>query len=165
MPPGTAEFVKATCQDLTQFLAGDAIKDYPNLAAIPKYAWSNSSCVIDGALYSWPIHRYLPGLSYFFKNTDMWNQKVGADTSPADVWGITRCCHRPTRTVALAAANALLRPNRKCMFASVTASPCAPVGRRPSWRLAALAAAWTRAGRTRDSKSFAAPAKEYGSRA
>ena len=82
VPPGTAEFVKAKCQDLTQFLAGDAIKDYPNLAAIPTYAWSNSACVIDGALYSWPIHRYLPGLSYFFKNTDMWNEKVGANTVP-----------------------------------------------------------------------------------
>src|SRR6185437_671508 len=82
VPPGTAEFIKAKCQDLTQFLAGDAIKDYPNLAAIPTYAWSNSSCVIDGALYSWPIHRYLPGLNYFFKNTDMWNAKVGADTVP-----------------------------------------------------------------------------------
>jgi putative aldouronate transport system substrate-binding protein len=82
VPPGTAEFVKAKCQDLTQFLAGDAIKDYPNLAAIPTYAWSNSACVIDGALYSWPIHRYLPGLSYFFKNTDMWTEKLGADTNP-----------------------------------------------------------------------------------
>jgi putative aldouronate transport system substrate-binding protein len=84
VPPGTAEFVKATCQDLTQFLAGDNIKDYPNLAAIPTYAWSNSSCVINGALYSWPIHRYLGGLSYFFKNTDMWNEKIGADTVPKD---------------------------------------------------------------------------------
>jgi putative aldouronate transport system substrate-binding protein len=82
VPPGTAEFVKAKCQDLTPFLAGDAIKDYPNLAAIPTYAWSNSACVIDGALYSWPIHRYLPGLNYFFKNTDLWNQKIGADASP-----------------------------------------------------------------------------------
>jgi putative aldouronate transport system substrate-binding protein len=84
VPPGTAEFVKAKCQDLTEFLAGDAIKDYPNLAAIPTYAWSNSACVIDGALYSWPIHRYLGGLSYFFKNTDMWNKKIGADTQPKD---------------------------------------------------------------------------------
>ncbi|MBV9577738.1 MAG: hypothetical protein JO057_04010 [Chloroflexi bacterium] len=84
VPPGTAEFIKAKCQDLTPFLAGDAIKDYPNLAAIPTYAWTNSSCVIDGALYSWPIHRYLGGLYYFFKNTDMWNQKIGADTNPKD---------------------------------------------------------------------------------
>jgi putative aldouronate transport system substrate-binding protein len=90
VPPGTAEFVKAKCQDLTQFLAGDAIKDYPNLAAIPTYAWSNSACAVDGVLYSWPIHRYLPGLSYFFKNTDMWNQKVGADTVPKDASDLKR---------------------------------------------------------------------------
>jgi len=90
VPPGTAEFVKAKCQDLTPFLAGDAIKEYPNLAAIPTYAWSNSACVIDGALYSWPIHRYLGGLSYFFKNTDMWNQKIGADTVPKDAADLKR---------------------------------------------------------------------------
>jgi len=84
VPPGTAEFIKATCQDLTPLLAGDAIKDYPNLAAIPTYAWTNSSCVIDGTLYSWPIHRYLGGLNYFFKNTDIWNQKIGAQTAPKD---------------------------------------------------------------------------------
>jgi putative aldouronate transport system substrate-binding protein len=84
VPPGTAEWIKAQCQDLTQFLAGDAVKAYPNLAAIPTYAWSNSACAIDGALYSWPIHRYLPGLTFFFKNTDMWTAKVGANTQPAD---------------------------------------------------------------------------------
>ena len=84
VPPGTAEFVKAKCQDLTPFLAGDAVKDYPNLAAIPTYAWTNSACAVDGTLYSWPIHRYLGGLYYFFKNTDIWNQKVGANTVPKD---------------------------------------------------------------------------------
>jgi putative aldouronate transport system substrate-binding protein len=102
VPPGTAEFVKAKCQNLTQFLAGDAIKDYPNLAAIPTYAWSNSACVIDGALYSWPIHRYLPGLSYFFKNTDMWDQKVGAGTTPKnadDLKKIVRELNEPNNGV------------------------------------------------------------------
>jgi putative aldouronate transport system substrate-binding protein len=84
VPPGTVAFLKAQCQDLAPYLAGDAIKDYPNLAAIPTYSWTNSSCAIDGALYSWPLHRYLPGLSYFFKNTDMWTAKIGADTAPRD---------------------------------------------------------------------------------
>ncbi|HEU0167957.1 MAG TPA: hypothetical protein VFS62_09290, partial [Chloroflexota bacterium] len=83
-PPGTTEFIKSQCQDLGPYLAGDAVKDYPNLAAIPSYSWANSGCVIDGVLYGWPIHRYLPGLTYFFKNTDMWAQKVGADTVPKD---------------------------------------------------------------------------------
>ena len=83
-PPGTAEFIQSQCQDLGPFLAGNNIKDYPNLAAIPTYAWANSACVINGVLYGWPIHRYLPGLSYFFKNTDMWNKKIGANVAPKD---------------------------------------------------------------------------------
>ncbi|HEU0168544.1 MAG TPA: hypothetical protein VFS62_12270 [Chloroflexota bacterium] len=85
VPPGTTEFVKSQCADLTPYLAGDAIKDYPNLAAIPTYAWANSACVIEGKLYGWPIHRYLPNAGvYFFKNTDMWNQKIGANVDPKD---------------------------------------------------------------------------------
>ncbi|HVA26384.1 MAG TPA: hypothetical protein VMW62_18570 [Chloroflexota bacterium] len=85
VPPGTAEFVKSQCADLTPYLGGDAVKAYPNLAAIPTYAWNNSACVINGKLYSWPIHRYLPGAGvYFFKNLDMWNQKVGQNTVPKD---------------------------------------------------------------------------------
>jgi putative aldouronate transport system substrate-binding protein len=31
-PPGITEFIKTQCADLTPYLAGDAIKDYPNLA-------------------------------------------------------------------------------------------------------------------------------------
>ncbi|MGH2469650.1 MAG: hypothetical protein ACRDGF_06225, partial [Chloroflexota bacterium] len=82
VPPGTAEFIMSQCADLTPYLAGDAIKDYPNLAAIPTYAWSNSASVIGGKLYSWPIHRYLPGAGvYFFKNLDMWNKKIGASVA------------------------------------------------------------------------------------
>ncbi|HEU0168543.1 MAG TPA: hypothetical protein VFS62_12265 [Chloroflexota bacterium] len=85
VPPGTAEFVQSQCADLTPYLSGDNVKDYPNLAAISTYAWSNSACVIQGKLYSWPIHRYLPNAGvYFFKNTDVWAQKVGADTVPKD---------------------------------------------------------------------------------
>ena len=34
-----AEFLKAKCADLTPYLSGDAIKDYPNLANIPTSAW------------------------------------------------------------------------------------------------------------------------------
>ncbi len=85
VPPGTAEFIKLQCADLTPYLSGDNVKDYPNLAAIPTYAWSNSASVIEGKLYTWPVHRYLPNAGvYFFKNTDMWAQKVGATTVPKD---------------------------------------------------------------------------------
>ena len=40
--PNLPDFFKARCADLTPYLSGDAAKDYPNLAAIPTYAWNNS---------------------------------------------------------------------------------------------------------------------------
>jgi len=82
-PAGVTEFIKSQCADLTPYLGGDAIKDYPNLAAIPTYAWQNSMSVIDGKLYQWPIHRYLPGAApnggYFFKNDEVYDQVIGKD--------------------------------------------------------------------------------------
>lgn len=82
--PNTVPFITSQAADLTPYLAGDAIKEYPNLAAIPSYAWINSNAIIDGALYQWPIHRYLPGLSYFFKNSDIYDNEIGADYVPKD---------------------------------------------------------------------------------
>jgi putative aldouronate transport system substrate-binding protein len=96
--PNLPEFIQARCADLTPYLAGDAIKDYPNLAAIPTYAWKNSLSAIDGKLYQWPIHRYLPGLSYFFKNTDIYDQAIGATYVPhdaADLKRVLRELNRP----------------------------------------------------------------------
>ncbi|MCX0247334.1 extracellular solute-binding protein [Streptomyces drozdowiczii] len=50
-----AAFLQAKCADLTPHLAGDAIKDYPNLAAIPKGAWQGA--IFGGKLYGIPIAR------------------------------------------------------------------------------------------------------------
>ncbi len=87
-PAGITEFMKAQCADLTPYLGGDAVKDYPNLAAIPTYAWQNSLSVIDGKLYQWPIHRYLPGAApnggYFFKHDEVYDQAIGKDYVPKD---------------------------------------------------------------------------------
>jgi len=88
--PALPDFLKAKCADLTPYLGGDAIKDYPNLAAIPTYAWKNSQCVVDGKLYMWPIQRYLPGLTYFFKNTDIYDAEIGADYVPKDADDLLR---------------------------------------------------------------------------
>ena len=83
--PGLAAFFKAKCADLTPYLAGDAVKDYPNLASIPTHSWYNANCVIDGQLFQWPINRYLPSSgTYFFKNVEMWNQRVGENVAPRD---------------------------------------------------------------------------------
>ncbi|AEE46914.1 twin-arginine translocation signal domain-containing protein [Cellulomonas fimi] len=48
-----AEIVGNVFQDLTPFLAGDLVEDYPNLANIPSDAWK--FCVFNGRLYGLPF--------------------------------------------------------------------------------------------------------------
>ncbi|WP_114558330.1 extracellular solute-binding protein [Desertihabitans aurantiacus] len=52
MPTRFDDAVRANFQDLTPFLAGDAIERYPNLAALPTAMWS--CCVFNGGLYALP---------------------------------------------------------------------------------------------------------------
>jgi putative aldouronate transport system substrate-binding protein len=82
--PNLPDFFKARCADLTPYLSGDAIRDYPNLAAIPTYAWFNSLCAIDGKLYQWPIHRYLPLLGNYMVS-DVYDPKFGKGYVPRDL--------------------------------------------------------------------------------
>jgi putative aldouronate transport system substrate-binding protein len=86
LAPNLPAFFKAKCADLTPYLAGDAAKEYPYLAAIPTYAWKNSMSAIDGALYLIPIQRHLPIFpsfgGYFFTNTDIWNKEIGEGYVP-----------------------------------------------------------------------------------
>ena len=51
--PIVPAFLNAKCQDLTPYLAGDAVKDYPNLAALPSRSWK--STLINGKIYGVPI--------------------------------------------------------------------------------------------------------------
>jgi putative aldouronate transport system substrate-binding protein len=81
--PNLPDFFRAQCADLTPYLAGDAVREYPNLAAIPTYAWANSQSAIDGKLYQWPIHRYLP-LQGIYKNSDVYDRAFGAEYTPRD---------------------------------------------------------------------------------
>ncbi len=77
------QFVQAQSADLTPYLAGDAAKDYLNLAAVPPYAYKGAGGVFDNHLYGIPIHRYLPAF-WFFRNTDIWDQEIGPDAAPKD---------------------------------------------------------------------------------
>jgi putative aldouronate transport system substrate-binding protein len=77
------QFVQSQSADLTPFLGGDAAKDYPNLAAIPGYSYKGSGGVFGNRLYGIPIHRYLPAF-WFFRNSDIWDAEIGADTAPKD---------------------------------------------------------------------------------
>jgi putative aldouronate transport system substrate-binding protein len=75
------QFLQRSAADLTPYLSGDAARDYPNLAAIPTYAWKNAGCVIDGHLYMVPLQRYIPG-TILFKNEAIYDSEIGPGYVP-----------------------------------------------------------------------------------
>jgi putative aldouronate transport system substrate-binding protein len=100
---GLPQFVKAKCTDLTPYLSGDAIKDYPNLAHFTSYTWRSG--VIDGKIYALPIARPPIGTEIMYrpdlfqaagitldkapKNADDFKRMLVALTRPQDnQWGI-----------------------------------------------------------------------------
>src|SRR5204863_6637049 len=81
---GTANlptFLQTKCADLTPYLSGDAIKDYPFLAAIPTFAWQNSGSAFNGHLYMLPLQRYVAGRT-LFKNVAVYDTEIGKDYVP-----------------------------------------------------------------------------------
>jgi putative aldouronate transport system substrate-binding protein len=51
---GVPQFLEAQAADLTPYLAGDAVKDYPSLANFPTRAWTNSGSVFNGRIQMVP---------------------------------------------------------------------------------------------------------------
>jgi putative aldouronate transport system substrate-binding protein len=51
--PELPAFLESKCADLTPYLSGDAVKDYPNLANLPTLAWKN--VVFNGKLLGVPV--------------------------------------------------------------------------------------------------------------
>jgi putative aldouronate transport system substrate-binding protein len=89
-------FLEHSMADLTPYLGGDSVKDYPNLAAIPTFAWKNSGCVYNGKIYMWPVERYRP-LNMLFRNTDIWDKEIGANYVPTDAADFKRVLQQLTR--------------------------------------------------------------------
>jgi putative aldouronate transport system substrate-binding protein len=98
---GIPQFLQKACADLTPYVAGDAIKDYPNLANIPPIAWKQT--VYNNGIYGVPIPRpYVQGIWYVnqsrFESVGAGQPKDGAEfkkilqqlTNPAaSQWGIS----------------------------------------------------------------------------
>jgi len=93
---GMPQFLQSQAADLTPYLAGDAAKDYPNLAAVPTQAWKNAGCAYQGHLYMVPLHRYLPG-QMFVKNVTAWDQALGKDYAPTNAADFKRALQALTK--------------------------------------------------------------------
>ncbi|MGW0821404.1 extracellular solute-binding protein [Streptomyces sp. NPDC002845] len=77
--PREAQFVQRRAEDLTPFLSGDAIADYPNLANIPTHAWQDMGR-IGGRIYGIPLERPLPGSTLWL------NQDFFTDAGMKEDW-------------------------------------------------------------------------------
>jgi putative aldouronate transport system substrate-binding protein len=97
---GLPEFLKARCADLTPYLSGDAVKDYPNLANLPTSTWT--AMAFSGAIFGVPVpinpfdwvlfvHQELvdrDGLKHP-KNAEEFKNLLQTLTKPqSNVWGI-----------------------------------------------------------------------------
>jgi maltose-binding protein MalE len=51
--PQLPTFLKSKCTDLTPYLSGDAVKDYPNLANFPALSWKQ--VIYNNAIYGVPV--------------------------------------------------------------------------------------------------------------
>ncbi|HEX6685308.1 MAG TPA: extracellular solute-binding protein [Candidatus Limnocylindrales bacterium] len=66
--PRMAEFVQAQCADLSEFLSGDAVKAYPNLANLPSVTWQRMGR-IGGKIYGIPVPRPVAGSGLIINRT------------------------------------------------------------------------------------------------
>ncbi|GAA5021901.1 substrate-binding domain-containing protein [Actinopolymorpha pittospori] len=74
------QLLEAKFANLTEFLSGDAIKDYPNLASIPERSWQ--ACIFNGGIYGIPVPRDAVG-GFPFIRADIF-EKFGLPTQPKD---------------------------------------------------------------------------------
>jgi putative aldouronate transport system substrate-binding protein len=93
---GVPQFLEASGADLTPFLAGDAIKDYPSLANIPTRAWKNSGSVFNGKIIMIPKPLYSEGF-VFLKNVNQWDKDIGMDYVPKNATDFKRVMQALTR--------------------------------------------------------------------
>lgn len=89
LPPDLPSLLRAEFADLSEFLAGDAVRAYPMLANIPTVYWK-STCVWNGALYGIPIPRSIMG-DVFYYRADILARK-GLNPRPASYAEFAALC-------------------------------------------------------------------------
>jgi putative aldouronate transport system substrate-binding protein len=90
---GLPQFLKASYADLTPFLGGDAVKEYPNLAAFPSASWKQA--LYDGSIYGIPIVRPYFNWVWYINQTLLDGIGAGQPTSADDFKRILQEFTRP----------------------------------------------------------------------
>jgi putative aldouronate transport system substrate-binding protein len=77
--PNLVDFLRQQCADLTQYLAADAIKDYPNLANLNTNTWKGT--IFGGAIMGLPSPLGAMG-NIIQINQTRWDAEIGAGVRP-----------------------------------------------------------------------------------
>jgi putative aldouronate transport system substrate-binding protein len=105
------DFLTSQCMDLTPFVSGETIKDYPNLANVPTYAWRNA--VFNNRIYAVPAVRASitasimfgkgkllePAGGVTFKNADDFMRVMKQLTVGGTQWGLGVTSGAPTNGI------------------------------------------------------------------
>jgi putative aldouronate transport system substrate-binding protein len=76
------QFARSKCADLTPYLSGDAIQEYPNLANYSTYSWRTG--VVDGRIYCVPASRAPFGIVLAYRG-DLFDQAgISFPSAPKD---------------------------------------------------------------------------------
>ncbi|HEX3811838.1 MAG TPA: extracellular solute-binding protein [Mycobacteriales bacterium] len=94
LPAHLPALLQAKCQDLTEFLSGAAVTDYPFLANLPTQGWK--SCIFNGGIYGIPIPRSILG-AFMFRRNDTLRAK-GLDPDPSSFAEFRKLCQDLTDT-------------------------------------------------------------------
>lgn len=76
------QFLESQCQDLTEYLAGDAASDYPFLANLPTDSWRGT--VFNGGIYGVPITRGVQSSVLLYTRADVFADR-GVDLQPSTI--------------------------------------------------------------------------------
>ena len=100
--PNLLQFLQSRCVELTPYVSGDAVKDYPNLANFPTYNWQGTGTAYGSSIWGVPIPRSILASSMYVhqelldtvggtlpKSADDFKRILVALTRPQDnQWGI-----------------------------------------------------------------------------
>jgi putative aldouronate transport system substrate-binding protein len=94
-PPPRADMLAAQFLDISEYVSGDAVKEYPFLANIPTDSWRQ--CVYNGGIYGVPVPRGAMSSSILYRRDDLLRAK-GLDADPKSYADFAKLCKDATDT-------------------------------------------------------------------